>query len=107
MADPANLAEARRYEARLRRAATSMGLALRKSRTRDECRMDYGCFRIESKDGAPVAGTYPYPYSLTLAGVAEALEQLAETPPEMGRDDQGNIIHGRAGAADPDWASLK
>jgi hypothetical protein len=103
MADDANAAEQRRYETRLRRMAADMGLVLRKSRTRDDCRMDYGCFRIESKNGRTVAGTYPYPYSLTLERVAEALDHLSESPPEMGHDDQGNIIHGRAGAADPDW----
>lgn len=96
-------ADRKRIEGRLRRAATTLGLVLRKSRARDECRMDYGCYRIESKNGVPLAGTYPYPYSLTLEAAAEALEQLAETPLEMGRDAQGNIIHGRAGAADPDW----
>jgi len=69
--------------------------------------MDYGCYRIESKDGIPMVGTYPYPYSLTLDGVAEALEQLEEAPPDMGRDAAGNIIHGRAGAADPDWGKIK
>ena len=51
--------------------------------------MDYGCFRIESKDGVPLVGTYPYPYSLTLEAAAEALEQLLESPPELGRDPSG------------------
>ena len=75
-------------------------------RARDQCRMDYGCFRIESKDGVPVVGTYPYPYSLTLDAAAEAIEQLLESPPELGRDERrATLIHGRAGAADPDWGS--
>jgi hypothetical protein len=103
MTDDMSAAERKRIEAAMRRAAAAMGLVLRKSRARDECRMDYGCFRIESKNGVPIAGTYPYPYSLTLEGAAEALEQLAETPLELGRDAQGNVIHGRAGAADPEW----
>jgi hypothetical protein len=81
-----------------------MGLALRKSRTRDKDRMDYGCYRIvQSSGGCPVAGTYPYPYSLSLDGVEEALEQLFETPPEMGRMSDGTPRHGCAGAADLNW----
>jgi hypothetical protein len=91
MAEDANVAEDRRQEARLRRMAAAMGLVLRKSRTHDRSRMDYACFRIESKDGRPVSGTYPYPYSLSLQGVEEALELLELSPP------------GSAGAADAKW----
>ena len=103
MADDSDAALHRRQEAALRRQAARLGLVIRKSRARDDCRMDYGCFRIESKDGLTVAGTYPYPYSLTLEGAAEALEQLIDAPPKLARDERGNIIHGHAGAADPDW----
>ncbi len=107
MADDLTAAEQKRNEARVRRMAASMGLVLRKSRARDESRMDYGCFRIESKAGRPVAGNYPYPYSLSLEAAAEALDELYETPPELGRDARGNMIHGRAGAADPEWGQFK
>jgi hypothetical protein len=103
MATDFDAAEQKRYEARLRRAAAGMGLVLRKCRARDACRMDYGCFRIENKDGIPLVGTYPYPYSLTLEAAAEAIDQLLESPPVLGRDLSGNLIHGHAGAADPDW----
>ena len=103
MATDANAAARKRQEARLRRTATSMGLVLRKSRARDDCRMDYGCFRVESRDGLPVSGTYPYPCSLSLEGVEEALDLLRESPPEQARDEHGNFIHGTAGAADPNW----
>jgi hypothetical protein len=103
MANDANTAADRRHEARLRRIAAAMGLVLRKSRARDECRMDYACFRIESKDGRPVAGAYPYPHSLSLDGVEEALELLYESPPELARASDGTAIHGVAGAADPQW----
>jgi hypothetical protein len=103
MADDANTALDRRREARLRRVAAGMGLVLRKSRARDDCRMDYACFRIESRDGRPVSGTYPYPYSLTLEGAEQALRLLEDSPPEMARDDEGKFIHGNAGAADPKW----
>jgi hypothetical protein len=65
--------------------------------------MDFGCYRIEGKDGCPVAGTYPYPYSLSLQGVEEALELLRESPPEWARTEDGRFIHGCAGAADPKW----
>lgn len=103
MADESDAALRKQQEAALRRMAASLGLVLRKSRARDTCRMDYGCYRLESKSGKMVAGTYPYPYSLTLEAAAEALDQIMESPPELGRDQQGNVIHGRAGAADPDW----
>jgi len=104
MANDADTTADRRREARLRRAAAEMGLALRKSRTRDPDRMDFGCYRIvQSKDGCPVAGTYPYPCSLNLDGVEEALEQLLEGPSERPRKSDGTPVHGRAGAADPDW----
>ena len=103
MADDANAAADRRREARLRRVARAMGLVLRKSRARDECRMDFACFRIESEDGRPVSGAYPYPHSLSLDGVEDALELLSESPPEMARASDGTAIHGVAGAADPQW----
>jgi hypothetical protein len=103
MATDANAATRKQQEARLRRMAASVGYVVRKSRARDECRMDYGCFRIESKEGAVLSGAYPYPYSLTLEAAAEALEMLAESPPELARDERGNIIHGVAGAADLHW----
>lgn len=104
MANDADAAADRRREARLRRAAAEMGLALRKSRTHDPSRMDFGCYRIvQSKDGCPVAGTYPYPCSLNLDGVEEALGQLQEGPPERPRTSDGTFVHGCAGAADPKW----
>lgn len=71
----------KKREAQLRRVAAEMGLALRKSRTRDACRMDFGCFRLEEREtGRQVAGTYPYAYSLDLDGVEEALEGMLENP---------------------------
>ena len=48
-----------------------------------------------------MAGTYPYPYSLSLEGAEEALDLLLDSPPEMARTSEGNFIHGCAGAADP------
>jgi|WetSurMetagenome_2_1015567.scaffolds.fasta_scaffold783926_2 hypothetical protein len=106
MATDAETATQKRYEARLRRMAGSMGLVLRKSRARDACRLDYACFRIESRDGRALSGTYPYPYSLSLDGVEEALELLRDNPPEIVRDAQGRLIHGSAGAADSKWGSV-
>ncbi len=104
MADDADtIATARRNEARLRRAVARVGLVLRKSRARDVSRMDFGCYRIESRDGCPVAGSYPYPYSLSLDGVEEALDLLVQSPPEMARASDGTFIHGCAGAADSKW----
>ena len=103
MADDVVLHVDKQREARLRRIAAAMGLTVRKSRARDASRMDFGCYRIEGTGGCPVAGTYPYPYSLSLDGLEEALEQLAESPLEMGCTPDGKIIHGVAGAADPKW----
>jgi hypothetical protein len=103
MTNDANTTAEKRREARLRRMAAAMGLVLRKSRTRDAHRMDFACFRIESKDGRPVSGAYPYPYSLSLEGVEDALELLRDSPPEMARASDGTFIHGTAGAADSKW----
>ena len=103
MTNDANTTAEKRHEARLRRMAAAMGLVLRKSRTRDECRMDFACFRIESREGRPVSGAYPYPYSLSLEGVEDALELLRDSPPEMARTGDGTFIHGTAGAADSKW----
>jgi hypothetical protein len=103
MTNDANTAAEKRREARLRRTAAAMGLALRKSRARDECRMDFACYRIESREGRPVSGAYPYPYSLSLEGVEEALDLLRDSPPEMARASDGSFIHGTAGAADSKW----
>jgi hypothetical protein len=94
----------RSREARLRRAAASMGLALRKSRARDPNRMDFGCYRIvDAMSGCPVAGTYPYVYSLDLDAVEEALEQLFASPAEEAQMSRGTPAHGCAGGADPKW----
>jgi hypothetical protein len=94
-----------RREARARRVAVSMGLCLQKSRARDACRMDFGCYRIvSSKDGRCVAGTYPYAYSLDLDGVEEVLEELLENPPAskaaLAMTEQ---VHGCEDKSDPRW----
>jgi hypothetical protein len=94
----------RTREARLRRMAAGMGLALRKSRTRDASRMDYGCYRIvDATSGCPVAGHYPYVCSLDLDGVEEALEQLFASPAEEAQMSRGTPGHGCAGGADSKW----
>ena len=90
--DPA--AEKQR-EARLRRVASGMGLALRKSRARDPARMDYGCYRIESVDGAyTVAGKFPYGYSLNLEAVEEVLDELEATKEDAGLKRMWLAAHG-------------
>ena len=94
----------RRREVLLRRVAAGMGLALRKSRTRDRGRMDFGRYRIvHSASGHVVTGNYPYPYSLTLDGAQNALEQILEDAAECTSMGGKRPAHGRAGAADPDW----
>ena len=72
-----NAAEQKRYEARLRRWAAGMGLALEKSRARDPMRMDYGRYRIIRKEtDYVVAGRFPYGYTLSLDDVADVLGEL-------------------------------
>jgi hypothetical protein len=74
-------ADQKKREAQLRRWADDLGLVLRKSRARDTCRMDYGCYRLEDRaTGQKVTGTYPYAYSLDLDGVEEALEGMMDNP---------------------------
>lgn len=76
-------AEDKRREARLRRMAAGMGLALRKSRTRDTSRMDYGLFRvIDVKNDCVVAGRFPYGYTLDLNAVEDVLYEILETREE-------------------------
>ncbi len=77
MGDETEAVDRRRREARLRRQAAGMGLALEKSRTRDPDRMDYGCYRIvDVKTGDIISGRYPYAYSLDLESCEEALNDL-------------------------------
>jgi hypothetical protein len=77
MGDDMDKAAERRRETRLRRMAAGMGLALRKSRARDACRMDFGCYRIvDSKSERVVAGRFPYGYTLDLDAVEEVLDEL-------------------------------
>lgn len=105
MVDDLDTAAAKRHEARLRRLAARMGLALCKSRARDPNRMDFGCYRIiDARTRRPVAGTYPYAHSLTLERVEEALGDLLENPIEEAQMRRGLPGHGCAsGALDPKW----
>jgi hypothetical protein len=67
----------KRREARLRRLAAGLGLALRKSRARDKDCMDFGCYRIVNpKTDYVVAGRFPFEYSLSLDAVEEVLDEL-------------------------------
>ena len=102
--DEAGKTEEKRQEARLRRMAAGMGLALRKSRTRDPMRMDFGRYRIEDiENGCVVAGRFPYGYTLGLYDVAEVLEEI-----ELSRDERkyaGDTTPGHPGAGpfDAKW----
>lgn len=104
MGDDKDTAADKRREARLRRIAAGMGLALRKSRTRDAGRMDYGRYRIvDVKNDCVVAGRFPYGYTLDLDAVDEVLEEL-----ELSRDDaalnrEWRAAHGTAGGFDAKW----
>jgi len=81
-------------EARLRRVAADMGLALRKSRTRDPARMDFGCYRVvKSETGDIVAGRFPYGYSLSLDAVEEVLDELQAQREERALDALWRTAH--------------
>ena len=101
MAEQTDVEAEKKREARLRRQATSMGLALRKSRARDPDRLDYGCYVIVDRNtGCRLAGTYPYAFSLTLDDVEQTLDDMLTTPdPRIER--HGNTpAHGCAAASD-------
>lgn len=74
----------RTREAHLRRWAAGMGLAIRKSRSRDPNRMDYGRYRIVNLEtDYVVAGRFPYGYTLDLDAVAQVLEEI-----ELNREEE-------------------
>ena len=76
-------ADDKRREARLRRVAAGMGLALRKSRTRETSRMDYGLFRVvDVKNDCVVAGRFPFGYTLDLDAVEDVLNEILESREE-------------------------
>ena len=71
-------------EARLRREAARLGLALRKSRTRNPLRMDYRRYKIMNATGDYcMAGGFPFGYSLTLDDVEAILGEV-----EARREDE-------------------
>jgi hypothetical protein len=104
MGDDMDKAAQRRREARLRRMAAGLGLALRKSRTRDTCRMDFGCYRIvDSKSERVIAGRFPYGYTLDLDAVEEVLDEL-ETSREEEEFARVHLSgHGPGGGLDAKW----
>ena len=98
MADDTQAAENKRREARLRRVAATMGLALRKSRSRDPMRMDYGRYRIvRVETDYVVAGRFPYGYTLDLDAVEDVLEELLEEEDHKATDRAWKAAHGRSG----------
>jgi hypothetical protein len=105
MDDVADAAAERRREARLRRMAGGMGLALRKSRTRDSSRMDFGCYRIvDVKRGYVVTGGFPYGYSLSLDAVEDVLEEFLAERVDEATKAEWTALHGSAGSSDAKWA---
>lgn len=92
----------KKREAKLRRMAARMGLALRKSRVRDPDLMEYGCFRIvDIKTGRTVTGAYPYPYSLDLDRVEEALHDIMASPHKPDNLKWRGHAEGCAGGDEP------
>ncbi|NLO28484.1 MAG: hypothetical protein GX113_09985 [Actinobacteria bacterium] len=84
----------KKREARLRRMAADMGLALRKSRSRDPACMDFGCYRVVKSDsGETVAGRFPYEYSLDLDAVEEVLDELQAQQEDRELDAQWRAAH--------------
>ena len=101
MPDDIERTEDRRREARLRRVASGMGLALRKSRTRDTARMDYGLFRVvDVKNDCVVAGRFPFGYTLDLDAVEDVLNEILESREEAAFKKKYMPGHGCAGGFD-------
>jgi hypothetical protein len=94
----------RRREARLRRVAAGMGLALRKARTRDSARMDFGRYRIvDVKNDCVVAGRFPYGYTLSLDAVEDVLDELEASREDEAIKNEWRAVHGRGGDFDAKW----
>jgi len=101
MSNETDAAARKKHEARLRRQAAGMGLALSKSRTRDPERMDYGCYRIvDTKTGDVIAGRYPYAYSLDLNACEEALDDIECALADREAKEQSLRARKAAGAID-------
>ena len=91
-------------EARLRRVAAGLGLALRKSRTRDPRRMDFGLYRIVNVErDYVVAGGFPYGYSLTLDAVEDVLDELLADKDDQAMRKAWLARHGSGGEFDSKW----
>ena len=105
MADPPDLSSDKRREARLRRLAFGMGLAVRKSRARDPKRMDFGRYRIVNVErDYVVAGGFPYGYSLGLDDVEAVLDELLASREDREIRREWAAAHGTAGAFDAKWS---
>lgn len=104
MADDSDAAVTKRREVRLRRFAAEMGYAVRKSRTRDPDRMDYGRYRVEDvKNDCVVAGRFPYGYTLSLDNVEEVLEELYANREQAMIDAEWKAAHGCSGGITSKW----
>ncbi|MCE5254698.1 MAG: hypothetical protein LLG45_10935 [Actinomycetia bacterium] len=98
MDNDTDAAAVKRREARLRRVAAGIGLAVRKSHTRDPERMDYGRYRVEDvKNDCVVAGRFPYGYTLSLDDVDEVLEELLISREEKAWENANLPGHGCSG----------
>ncbi len=101
MTEQTDIAADKRREARLRRIAAGMGLALRKSRARDPMRMDFGRYHIvRVETDYVVAGRFPYGYTLTLDAVEDVLEELLECEEEERTKRAWRAVHGAASEFD-------
>lgn len=104
MADEVDAGATKRREAQLRRMAAGMGLAVRKSRTRDPERMDYGRYRVEDvKNDCVVAGRFPYGYTLSLDDVDQVLEELSVSREEKAWREANMPGHGCSGGITSKW----
>ncbi len=101
MTEQTDISADKRREARLRRIAAGMGLALRKSRARDPMRMDFGRYHIvRVETDYVVAGRFPYGYTLTLDAVEDVLEELLECEEEEKMKREWRAVHGTASEFD-------
>lgn len=98
---PADLTAAKRHEARLRREAAQLGLALRKSRARNPMRMDYGRYKLMNLRGNYcMAGGFPYGHSLSLEDVEDIIDEVLASRDQEELNQAWAAAHQSAGAFD-------
>jgi hypothetical protein len=104
MDDATDVKRRRSREARVRRVAARMGLAVQKSRARDPNRMDFGKYRIVNTESRyVVTGGFPYGYSLSLDAVEDVLDELQAAKVDESIRKEWEAVHGADAAGTVIW----